>query len=313
MAATYPPKGELQRFSYKPAISRGAAMKRVILISLLYLAPLMSAMAIGPGHSGSWYWPDQDGHGFSIEIGEQLDGSPFGVVYWYAYDNKGNPIFMVGTGVPSGDILEVALVSPVGMVYGEFDPASVIRHDGGTGRFVFTDEDTATFQYTPSEFTVENWGHSAIASMPLTKLFGIPVGGEEGYLGEFCWLTESEESLNLYRLGITHEGDGHHSVNGHVTERDPGEDWESSGPITGSMEIVGDERLMTLHYSSIDGFPPETSLLVSSVFHARLDAATLNGVGYGIIEFYNLTDERFEPKEAGGPNEIRYLPDCIVP
>jgi hypothetical protein len=40
---------------------------------------------------------------------------------------------------------------------------------------VFTDENIATFQYTPSEFTGANWGHSAISFMPLTKLFGIPI------------------------------------------------------------------------------------------------------------------------------------------
>lgn len=133
------------------------------------------------------------------------------------------------------------------------------------------------------------------------------------YLGEFCWLFETDESLTLFRLGITSEGDGHHSVNGHVTERQPGEEWESSGPITGNMEIIGDERIMTLHSSDIDGFPPEESLLVSSMFHLRLDGATLDGNVYGIIDFYNLTYEHFSPKEAGGPIEIQYLPDCIVP
>ena len=59
---------------------------------------------------------------------------------------------------------------------------------------------------------------------------------KSNYLGEFCWLFETDESLTLFRLGITNEGDGHHSVNGHVTERQPDEEWESSGPITGNME-----------------------------------------------------------------------------
>jgi len=149
--------------------------KSSTLITLLCLLPVLSAVAIGPEHSGSWYFDEQSGHGFSIEIGELPDGSPFGVAYWYTYDNKGNPIFMLGNGIPDGDVLEVVFESPVGMVFGEFDPISVIREDGGTGRFVFADEDIATFQYTPSDFTVANWGHSPIAFMPLSKLFGIPV------------------------------------------------------------------------------------------------------------------------------------------
>jgi hypothetical protein len=149
--------------------------KSYSLITLLCLFPVLSAVAIGPEHSGSWYWDEQSGHGFSIEIGELPDGSPLGVAYWYTYDNQGHPIFMLGTGVPDGDILDVAFESPVGMIFGEFDPLSVIREDGGTGRFVFTDENIAAFQYTPSDFTVANWGHSPISFMPLTKLFGIPV------------------------------------------------------------------------------------------------------------------------------------------
>jgi len=149
--------------------------KNSTLITLLCLFPALSAVAIGPEHSGSWYWDEQNGHGFSIEIGELPDGSPLGVAYWYTYDNQGHPIFMLGTGVPDGDILDVVFESPVGMIFGEFDPLSVTLEEGGTGRFVFTDENIATFQYTPSDFTVANWGHSPIAFMPLTKLFGIPI------------------------------------------------------------------------------------------------------------------------------------------
>jgi len=149
--------------------------KNFTLITLLCLLPVLSAVAIGPEHSGSWWWQEQNGHGFSIEIGELPDGTPFGAAYWYTYDDKGNPIFMLGNGYPDGDVLDVVFESPVGMVFGEFDPLTVLREDGGTGRFVFTDENIATFQYTPSDFTVANWGHTAIPFMPLTKLFGIPI------------------------------------------------------------------------------------------------------------------------------------------
>ena len=136
---------------------------------------------------------------------------------------------------------------------------------------------------------------------------------KSNYLGESCWLVDGEESLTLFRLGITNEGDGHHSVNGLLMERDPGEEFEPDGPITGNMEIVGDERIMTLTSSTVDGFPPDESLLVTSVWHIRLDDVTLDGNVYGIITLYNLTFESFEPMEAGGPIEIQYLPDCIVP
>jgi hypothetical protein len=129
---------------------------------------------VGLEYSGSWYNADQDGHGFSMEFGEAVDGSPLAVIYWYTYDNLGNPIFMVGSGVPTEDRVEIALISPVGMEYGVFDPASVTREAGGTAVFEFTDADNGTFSYVPSEFSVTNWGHSPIVALPIEKLFAIP-------------------------------------------------------------------------------------------------------------------------------------------
>jgi beta-glucanase (GH16 family) len=130
--------------------------------------------AIGPAHSGSWYWPEQDGHGFSMEFGVQQDGSPLAVIYWYTYDALGNPIFMVGTGVPEGNRVELDFISPQGMIYGEFDPASVSREDGGRAVFEFSDRENGTFTYVPSEFSRTTWAHSGIDRLPLVKLFGVP-------------------------------------------------------------------------------------------------------------------------------------------
>ena len=128
---------------------------------------------IGPAHSGSWYQPEQDGHGFSMEFGHTPDGSPQAVVYWFTYDALGNPIFMLGTGTPAGNRVEIAFHSPVGMVFGEFLPETVSREDGGTAVIEFSDRENATFNYMPSEFTTTQWGHSEVVDLPLVKLFGI--------------------------------------------------------------------------------------------------------------------------------------------
>ena len=132
------------------------------------------------------------------------------------------------------------------------------------------------------------------------------------YLGEFCWLAgdpaaDPEETLSFLRVGITHEGDDHFSVNGLLMERDPGEEFKPDGPITGNMEIIGDERIMTLTVSTTDG-----PFIVYSVLNLRLDGATLDGTGYGITTLYNLTNEAFEPMEAGS-GEIQFVPDCLFP
>lgn len=128
---------------------------------------------IGPAHSGTWYQPSQSGHGFSMEFGQTADGTPLAVVYWYTYDNEGSPIFMLGTGTPEEDRVSITFQSPVGMVFGEFDPGSVTSEDGGSAVIRFSDRDNGVFNYTPSEFTINQWGHSAIVDLPLVKLFGI--------------------------------------------------------------------------------------------------------------------------------------------
>lgn len=128
---------------------------------------------ISPAHSGSWYQPAQSGHGFSMEFGQTPDGTPLALVYWYTYDNQGNPIFMLGTGIPDGERVEIEFQSPTGMVYGDFDPDTVAREEGGTAVIVFSDRDNASFSYTPSDFTTTRWGHSEIVDLPLVKLFGI--------------------------------------------------------------------------------------------------------------------------------------------
>jgi hypothetical protein len=128
---------------------------------------------IGSGHSGSWYASEQSGHGFSIAIGARADGTPLAVVYWYVYDDAGNPLFLVGKGVPDGNVLEVRFQSPIGMVFGEFDADTVVREAGGVGRFEFFGEDSAVFDYTPSAFTASAWGHVPVDSLPLVKLFAV--------------------------------------------------------------------------------------------------------------------------------------------
>lgn len=143
----------------------------------LYDNVQLATPGIGPGHSGSWYNADQSGHGFSMEFGYGGDGQPLAVIYWYTYDNLGNPIFMLGTGVPTEDRVEVSFISPVGMIYGEFDPSDMTTPDpeGGTAVFEFSDPDNGTFSYTPSSFSETNWGHTTpIENLPLVKLFGIP-------------------------------------------------------------------------------------------------------------------------------------------
>ena len=103
------------------------------------------------------------------------DGSPFAVIYWYTYDMNGNQVYFVGTGVPDDTGVTVDFVSTSGMIFGEFDPTTVVRTPAGTARFEFSDSDNAVFSYTPTEASINDLGHSAIEELPLTRLFAIPV------------------------------------------------------------------------------------------------------------------------------------------
>ena len=138
-----------------------------------------SALPKVPGldYLGSWYNSEQSGHGFSISFGRLENGAPIAAVYWYTYDDQGNPIFLLGTGTLDGSMLEVQLQSPTGMRYGEFGTTSPPQDNvGGVAVFNFADSQNATFSYTPSTFSESNWGHAtAIENLPLQRLFTIPV------------------------------------------------------------------------------------------------------------------------------------------
>lgn len=134
---------------------------------------------LGQEYSGSWYNPDQSGHGFSIEFGE-VQGTPTALVYWYTYDLDGKPVFLIGQGTPTETGVDLDVISPYGMQYGLFNPESVIREDAGSARLEFSDASNAVFSYDPSEFSRNAWGHDTIESLPLVKFFGIPLPPGQG-------------------------------------------------------------------------------------------------------------------------------------
>lgn len=131
-------------------------------------------------HSGSWFWEEQNGHGFSIEIGKLPSGEPWAAVYWYTYSVGGWPMFLVGIGTPEKNMVDLEFVSPAGMSFGEFDPETVDLLEAGTGHITFLSENEAMFRYSPSDISKNLWGHRPVNNMPLEKLFDIyqPVCGE---------------------------------------------------------------------------------------------------------------------------------------
>jgi hypothetical protein len=153
-------------------------MKSVRLLSIALIASITmlfhsAAFAIGPTYSGSWFNPAQSGHGFSVEYSVLSDGTPLVVAYWYVYDSEGNPIFLIGNGEPGEDnSVTLQFEAPHGMKFGEFDPESTVREDGGTGVFTFQNEESGTFDYQPSAWIADAYGLSAI-SIPVKMLLSV--------------------------------------------------------------------------------------------------------------------------------------------
>ena len=165
--------GELLQFGFYndvvPALDQSWTSSAV-----LYDNVMLDMAGIGPAHSGSWYNEDQSGHGFSMEFGYQM-GMPFAVVYWYTYDSMGNPIFLLGTGTPMDDMVEITFASYTGMIYGDFAPSPPESNNAGIGTFMFSDGDNGVFSYAPSDDSATRFGHTTpVENLPIEKLFGIP-------------------------------------------------------------------------------------------------------------------------------------------
>lgn len=160
-------------------------MKKFVLLLVLFSLPGAAFSQIRPEYSGSWFNPDQAGHGFSIEV----ISPERSIVYWYAYDPAGNPIFLYGDGTHSGDRIEAQVYFLQGMVWGEFDPDTNQMYEWGTLTITFEDCSHASVEYD-SSFEYQNgepFGSGEIALTRLASISGfqcspVPVAGlYEGY------------------------------------------------------------------------------------------------------------------------------------
>lgn len=117
-------------------------------LALGLLLPAMDANAIDINRymSGSWYNPEQVGHGFSVEIVSE-DVSVF---YWYVYNPDGTPTFLMGVGNNVGDTIHAVAYHNEGMHWGEFDPGHRMEMVWGELEITFRDCDSATLSYASS-------------------------------------------------------------------------------------------------------------------------------------------------------------------
>lgn len=96
-------------------------MKTIIFILLASCFFSLAHADIRPNHSGAWYNHDQSGHGLSIQV---LDDERT-IAFWYAYTPQGLPMFLVIDGVNDGHKVTGPAYYQEGMIWRQFDPATL--------------------------------------------------------------------------------------------------------------------------------------------------------------------------------------------
>ena len=95
-------------------------MKHILGLLLCAIAFNASAIDIKPSLSGSWFNPDQNGHGLSVEVLEDNKT----LIYWYVYHPDGTPMFLITVGNNSGNRTSGETYYQTGMRFGDFNGAS---------------------------------------------------------------------------------------------------------------------------------------------------------------------------------------------
>jgi N-acetylneuraminic acid mutarotase len=116
----------------------GGGIGSPLILASAELYRSVPAGTIVPAFTGSWYDPEQMGHGLVLEV---LPDSRF-LAAWFAFNPAGTEqAWFLGTGSYSGNTATInSVVQPTGGRFvPNFDPARVVNNAWGTLTFTFTD------------------------------------------------------------------------------------------------------------------------------------------------------------------------------
>jgi hypothetical protein len=122
-----------------------------------------ATVAIGPGITGSWYDPNQSGHGLALEV---LDGSRL-LAYWFTFTPDGSQqAWFLGVGSYSGNTATIAQVAQPqgGRWIPNFDPSKITQQPWGALTLTFSDCNHGRVDFSS---TVPGYGSG---HMDLTRL-----------------------------------------------------------------------------------------------------------------------------------------------
>ena len=138
-------------------------MKAIIVILFLQFLISLAHADIRPHHSGAWYNRDQSGHGLSIQV---LDDERT-IAFWFAYTSDGLPMFLVIDGVNDGHTVTGPAYYYEGMIWRQFDPATLNSEVWGEISIEFLGCNSAVLSWSSS---VEDYGDGQLELERLTYL-----------------------------------------------------------------------------------------------------------------------------------------------
>ena len=145
---------------------------RLVLASALLALPCLfspgAAAAVDGSYSGSWYNPPESGSGFNLEV----FSSERALLYWYTYDDAGEPVWLYSEGELSGNRIDFAVYYSDGMRFSDLDTADKANRRWGSATMTFSDCSNATLSYSS---TLTGLEHSPVGTrtLPLQRLISI--------------------------------------------------------------------------------------------------------------------------------------------
>ena len=124
---------------------------------------------ITPGMTGTWYDPNQSGHGWMFEV---LPNNAF-FAAWYVFAPSGGPTWIVAQGNYSGTTVTATAYQrngPGGLFPPNYNPGATQLTTWGNVTINFTDCNHATVNYSS---TVSGYGSGSVALSRLTQPAGL--------------------------------------------------------------------------------------------------------------------------------------------
>lgn len=159
------------QFNTPGTINAHCEVHGVMMSVQIIVQPAVASFTVGPGISGSWFNPLQNGHGFAVEV---LPTQPLSILaYWFVFGPDGGQAWVIGQGNVEGDhaVLQAFQGGGTGGRFPpNFDPANVHTSPWGTITFTFTDCSHGRVDY---DSTVAGYGSGSFTINRLTTPAGL--------------------------------------------------------------------------------------------------------------------------------------------